>query len=125
MREVVETWNYYACVQQEPNVRLRAIWDRFLAYELGHLHVVMDLFRRTEGRDPLEVIPQSLPDPLEHASQRTWIRRMLRKELEHRGTRSAPKVKGNGLPSEIVAASYRWTPISELASPSRRRRRAA
>src|SRR5439155_15024665 len=57
LHEATEVHNYFACVQQESNPRIREIWDRFLAYELGQLRFVMDLFRKIEKRDPAEVLP--------------------------------------------------------------------
>src|SRR3954470_6593409 len=60
MHEACEVYNYYACVQQEKNPRIKAIWERFLDYELGHLHAVMELMREAEGRDPEELLPKSL-----------------------------------------------------------------
>ena len=38
LHEASEVYNYYSCVQQETNPRIKAIWERFLDYELGHLH---------------------------------------------------------------------------------------
>ena len=37
--EACEVWNYAGCVEQETNPRIKAIWERFLDYELGHLQV--------------------------------------------------------------------------------------
>src|SRR4029078_4405830 len=48
-----EVWNYYGCAQQETNPRIKAIWERFLDYELGHLSLAKDVFQRIEGRDPM------------------------------------------------------------------------
>src|SRR5688500_17597361 len=46
MHEASEVWNYYGCAQQEANPRIKAIWERFLDYELGHFNLVKDLFER-------------------------------------------------------------------------------
>ncbi|HLL19171.1 MAG TPA: hypothetical protein VK439_10335, partial [Rubrivivax sp.] len=48
LQEACEVWNYSACVEQESNPRIRAIWERFLDYELGHLQAVMELFKSHE-----------------------------------------------------------------------------
>src|SRR5690606_14713130 len=40
IHEATEVYNYYSCVQHETNPRIKAIWERFLDYELGHLHMV-------------------------------------------------------------------------------------
>lgn len=130
LHEATELYNYYACMQQESNPRIRALWERFFDYEAGHLNHVMQLFREYEGRDPMEVLPASLPDPIAHASQREFVRQTLAGEVElsargatfvHRSEESQAtrdwraSLNGAGSPSEMVAAGYRWLPGTELA----------
>src|SRR6185369_8517688 len=47
LHEAVEVYNYWSCVESEPNSRVKAIWERLLDYELGHLRVVAELFQKT------------------------------------------------------------------------------
>jgi hypothetical protein len=130
LHEVNEVYNYHSCVHYESNSRIRAIWERFLEYELGQLHVAMDCFKKYERRDPAEVLPQMLPDPIEYKSQRKFVRDVLKTEVDLRanGSRFVPKeeesqislnergyLNSEGVPSEIVAAGYQWAPGSELA----------
>jgi hypothetical protein len=61
MHEATEIYNYYSSLAYETNPRVKTIWERFLAYELGYLHYVMELFRKFEKRDLAELIPDSLP----------------------------------------------------------------
>ncbi|HUQ24352.1 MAG TPA: hypothetical protein VM140_01690, partial [Burkholderiales bacterium] len=63
LHEACEVYNYYGAMEQESNPRIRAIWERFLDYELGHLNLVMELFKKHEKRDPAEILPQTLPAP--------------------------------------------------------------
>ncbi len=129
LHEVGEVYNYYGCMEQESNPRIKAIWERFLDYELGHLQVARELFKEHERRDPAEILPEALPEPIPFASQREFVRRTLAGEVElrARGTEIVPKDKeskasvayreamnAEGSPSEIVAAGYRWAPGSEL-----------
>lgn len=129
LHEATELYNYYACMQQESNPRIRALWERFFDYEAGHLNHVMQLFREHEGRDPMEVLPATLPDPIPHASQREFVRQTLAAEVElsalgasfvHRSQESQATrdwramLNGAGSPSEMVAAGYRWMPGTEL-----------
>ncbi len=132
LREAAEVWNYHACAIQEPNPRIRALWERMTAYELGHLHRVMDLFRAVERRDPAEILSSSLPDPLEHRGHRTFIAEVLREEVDLRsvGTRfvhrsevpqgaavqrpwSEPSPEGS--PSELVTAGW-WRARTEVSA---------
>ena len=129
MHEAAEVYNYYGCVEQESNPRIKAIWERFLDYELGHLNMVMELFKKHEKRDPAELLPETLPDPIPFDSQRDFVRETLAKEVDLRadGTEIVPKskeskaskeyrdaVNADGSPSEIVSAGYKWAPGSEL-----------
>ena len=74
MHEAMEVYNYMGCSQYESNPRVKAIWDRFLDYELGQLHFVMELFKQVENRDPAEILPASLPEPIEYRSHREFVR---------------------------------------------------
>ena len=81
LHEAAEVYCYYSCLNGEPNKRLREIWERFLAYELGQLHFVMDLFRSIEKRDPAEVLPKVIPEPFEFGSHRDFLRQTLAAEV--------------------------------------------
>ena len=48
-----------SCVEAETNSRIRAIWERFLDYELGHVRLVADLFEKLER---FLFVPQSSVD---------------------------------------------------------------
>ena len=129
LHEATEVYNYHACVEQESNPRLKTLWERFLDYELGHLQAVIALFKEHERRDPAEVLPDTLPDPIPHASQREFVRRVLAGEVDLRsvGTQYVDKAQesaasiacrealnAHGSPSETVAAGYVWRPGTEL-----------
>jgi hypothetical protein len=131
LHEAKEVWNYWSCVQQEQNPRIKAIWQRFLDYELGHLFLVRQLFERIERRDPAEVLPKELPDAVAFKSHRAFVRKVLDKETELRavGMDLVPMAKEptdgpsalyrarmnkHGSPSEIVATDWRWSPGTEL-----------
>jgi rubrerythrin len=130
--EAMEVYNYYSCVQQESNPRIKAIWERMLDYELGHLHLVSELFKKHEDRDPMEVLPVSMPEPLPFESQREFVRQVLVEEvdLRARGTEYVPlseesdatlryreHLNSHGSPSEAVAEGYSWFPGTELNRP--------
>ena len=74
LHEANEVYNYYSCAAQEDNPRIKAIWERFLDYELGHLHIVRELFKKIDKRDPAEVLPKTLPEPIPYRSQRQFVR---------------------------------------------------
>lgn len=132
LHEVTEIYNYYSCLTYETNARIKTIWERFIDYELGHLHFVLEVFRKFDKRDPAEFLPASLPEPIEYKSHRAFIRKVLNEEvdLRARGTQfirkdeeedDSPSViyrsqmNSHGSPSETVAAGYKWKPGTELA----------
>jgi hypothetical protein len=129
MHELMEVYNYYGCVQQESDPRIKALWERFLDYEMGQLAFVVDLFKQHERRDPQELLPDRLPEPIPFASQRDFVRETLQREVDLRanGTEYVPleqdseasqayraHMNSEGSPTEAVAEGYQWRPGTEL-----------
>ncbi|KTD17962.1 hypothetical protein [Legionella jordanis] len=129
LHEATEIYNYMSCVEQESNPRIKAIWERFLDYELGHLQMACELFKQLEKRDPAEIIQGTVPKMVEFKSQREFVRKVLRNEVDLRanGADYIPRneessatlkyreqLNSEGVPAEIVSAGYQWTPGTEL-----------
>jgi hypothetical protein len=131
MHEASEVYNYWSCLEYETNPDVAVIWTRFLDYELGHLRVVMDLMKKHEKRDPEELLPATLPEPIAYQSQREFVRETLRNEVDLRARKTEfigkadepddspsgeyrKQLNADGSPSETVAAGYIWTPGTEL-----------
>ena len=130
LAEVAEVWNYQACLEQESNPRIRAIWERFLDYEMGHLQVVLHLFKDIEQRDPAELLGNGrLPPRIQFASPRDFVRRVVAAETSLRkdGTEFVSEeaeaassiawrehVNSEGSPSTAVSGGWHWTPGTEL-----------
>ena len=129
MHEAMEAYKYYSCLHQERNPRIQAIWERMLSYELGHLHLVAELFKKHERRDPQEIVGDKLPDPIPFESQREFVRATLAREVDLRASgpefvpaEKEPKspldyrnhMNSEGSPSETVAANYVWQSGTEL-----------
>jgi rubrerythrin len=134
LHEATEVYNYMSAAASETNPRLKAIWERFLDYELGHLAFVRELFQTVERRDAAEVLPAELPDPMPFESNREFVRKVLEEEVDLRAqgpefvdasqvSETGPtalynaRVNRSVSPSEVVAANYRWQPGTELADP--------
>jgi hypothetical protein len=129
--EACEVWNYAGCVEQEDNPRVKAIWERFLDYELGHLQVALTLFKDIERRDPAEILGDGkLPPFIQFRSQREFVREVVARETQLRkdGTQFVDEasegrsslayrdaVNADGSPSDTVSTTYSWTPGTELA----------
>jgi hypothetical protein len=128
--EACEVWNYAGCVEQESNPRIKALWERFLDFELGQFQVALDLFKEFERRDPAEVLGDgNLPEFIRFRSHREFVRKVIQEEtfLRKRGTEFVAleeegessiayreAVNGDGSPSTIVSATYSWMPGTEL-----------
>jgi hypothetical protein len=128
MHEATEAYNYYSCVESEGNPRIKAVWERFLDYELGHVRYVAELFQKETGRDAAELLEGDI-EPIRYVSHREFVREVLRKEVELRARRTeivdadppdSPSLgyrkhmNSEGSPSETVAAGYIWSPGTEL-----------
>jgi rubrerythrin len=131
VHEATEAYNYYSCVESEPNRKVKAIWERFLDYELGHVRFVAELFEQQLGRDAGEILRGDIPQPIRYVSHREFVRQVLREEvgLRARGTQivdgdppDSPSVgyrqhaNSEGSPSERVAAGWVWRPGTELTN---------
>jgi len=129
--EANEVWNYAACLEQETNPRVKALWEKFLDYELGHLQVVLRLFKDIERRDPAELLGDgNLPPFIRFESQREFVRQVVETEtqLRKRETQFVDEaeegessleyrdaVNADGSPSTTISKTYRWTAGTELA----------
>ncbi|PZR54603.1 MAG: hypothetical protein DI537_54920, partial [Stutzerimonas stutzeri] len=129
IHEAMEVYAYNSCMEQEENPRIKAIWERFLDYEQSHLHLVCELFKKYERRDPAEILGGSVPKLIEFKSQRDFVRQVLAAEVNLRtaGPAYVDKAKepqssldyrnhlaSEGLASDIVSAGYQWAPGGEL-----------
>jgi hypothetical protein len=132
LHEANEVYNYHSCVEHESNSRIKAIWERFLDYELGHLRHAVELFERHDGRDAAEVLNARLPAPIAYESHRDFVRDVLRSEVtltaqgpsfvpfaneDPKGpsARQRAQLNSEGSPSELVALGYVWSPGTELS----------
>lgn len=130
LTEACEIWNYAGCLAQESNPRVKAIWEKFLDYELGHFQVALQLFKDTQRRDPSEVLGDGkLPDFIQFKSQREFVKQTVLSEvpLRKNGTEFVDEgaegqssleyrkaVNAEGSPSTTVSDTYSWTPGTEL-----------
>ena len=132
LHQATEAYNYWSCLEYEPDPRIRAIWERLLAYELGHVQAIAAAIEKFERRDVAELLGPALRVPLEHAGHRELVRAVLRREvgLGARGSELVPRaeeaertrryrarVSGGDVPSNTAAAGWVWRPGGELASP--------
>ena len=126
-------YNYYSCMQYEENPRIKAIWERCLDYQLGQLQVAMKHFKDIERRDPEEILPKDIPEPINFTAHRDFIRKVLEEEVEltayghefmhkdkappnNRSDQYRDYMNKDGSPTEIMAEGYQWRPGTEVTA---------
>jgi hypothetical protein len=129
LHEANECYTYYSCIESETNHEIKALWERFLDYELGHFHAAAEAFARYERRDPAEIITGAFTEPIPLKAQRDFYRRVAASEVDLRalGTQIVPgdqesqasidyrtQMNSDGSPSLAISAGYVWSPGTEV-----------
>jgi rubrerythrin len=132
LHEACEAYNYWSCVESETDPRVKAIWERMLDYELGHVQYVAHLLEHHERRDASEVLDSTIRQPISYEPHREFVRDVLRREAglsaagpeiverdrELERTRQyRARMNAKDQPSNAVAAGWSWQPGGELAEP--------
>lgn len=117
IHEFTEVCNYYTCVEDETDEKIKKVWELFLDIELGHLQVAADLFKKFEKRDPEEIIGNEIVIPCRFKNQKTYVQKVLEKEvdkrLESKGEFTTIKNLAENWPSYDVQIKQ-----NEVSSPS-------
>ncbi len=81
LHEYNECYLYYSFVQEEPDDRIRAIWQNMLDGEIEHLHLAADLLQQYEGRDAESLLPAAFPERIHFQSNKEYIRDILARQI--------------------------------------------
>ena len=100
MHEFMEVCNYYTFLQQEPDERLRRIYEEFLSYELEHLRIAGALMQKYENRDPESVIGSEVVMPSRFDSQKGYVAKVLREQVDLRLTADKGYSRASELPAD-------------------------
>ena len=84
IHEFTEVCNYYTCMEDEVDERIKKTWEIFLDMELAHLQTASDLFKKYEKRDPEEVIGTDIIIPCRFLSQKDYVQKVLEKDADKR-----------------------------------------
>lgn len=84
LHEFVEVCTYYNCMVDESDERLKKLWELFMEYEIGHLRIAADLFKKYEKRDPEEVIGNKVVLPCRFLSQKEYVTNILETQIQKR-----------------------------------------
>jgi hypothetical protein len=76
--EYNEVYLYHSMFLQETDPKVKALWELHLNMELGQLQVACRYLERFEGRDPMELLPPSLPEiPVTFQENKDYVRQVL------------------------------------------------
>ena len=84
LHEFTEVCTYHNCMVDEKNEMMMPIWEEFLAFELEHLRIAAELFKKYEKRDPEEVIGEDIIHPCHFTSQKNYIGEILKTQIDKR-----------------------------------------
>lgn len=84
IHEFTEVCTYYNCMEDEIDDIMKPVWEEFVDYELGHLAVAAELFKKHEKRDPEEVIGTEIVYPCHFQSQKEYVTNILENEIDKR-----------------------------------------
>ncbi|MBR1424305.1 hypothetical protein IJ579_01940 [bacterium] len=117
LHEFTEVCNYQNCVKDEKDPVLMQIWEEFLAFEIGHLHVAAELFKKYEKRDPEEVIGDTVFDTCHFTSQKEYVTQTLENEIDKRLGTNKNYAKIKDLPEDWASYHIQST-VSKDGDPT-------
>jgi len=123
LHEYNECYLYHSFMQQEPDPRIKQLWELHLAMEIEHLRIACDLMRKIDGKDPEAMLPKEIPDAVTFQSNKQFIRNVLGAQVgltanetefvpmdslapDHRYHAHQAVVNADGVPSERVIEEH-------------------
>lgn len=91
LHEFTEVCNYYTFVQQEPDDRIRDLWEMFMFQEIEHLHIASRLLEKYEHKEAAEIIGNEIHEPSRFESQKKYVEKILNEQVDLRITDSVAK----------------------------------
>src|SRR3954447_490992 len=80
--EYNECYLYHSFMEQEPDPKVKAIWELHLNMELEHLRIACELMRRHDGREPQEILAPELPNVLTFEENKQFVRGLLDTQMD-------------------------------------------
>jgi len=83
MHQWHECWLYWSMMQDEPDPRVKAIYELHLNMEIEHLRIACELMRKIEKRDPEAILPmKGFTEPLKLEPNKAYVREVLAKQVD-------------------------------------------
>lgn len=117
LHEFTEVCMYHNCMTDEEDEKLMPVWEEFLSFELEHLHIAAELFKKHEHRDPEEVIGEDIIHPCHFKNQKDYVEKVLNDEIDKRLDKNGGYIYIKDIPDDW--ASYKVQNIvNKKGSPS-------
>lgn len=84
LHEFCEACCYYNCYKDETDERIKLIYEEMTQMEIGHLKIAANLFEKHEKRDSIEIIGENAIEPCHFESQKDYVEKILKKEVNKR-----------------------------------------
>lgn len=82
LHEYNEVYLYHSFMQSESDPKVKAIWELHLNMELEQLRIAVELLRKHDGRDPAELLPAELPEPVTFEPNKQYLRHLLDTQID-------------------------------------------
>jgi hypothetical protein len=82
LHEYNEVYLYHSFMQHESDPKVKAIWELHLNMEIEQLRIAVELLREHDGRDPDELLPPELPEPVKFEPNKEYLRHLLDTQID-------------------------------------------
>ncbi len=118
LHEFTEVCNYYTCMEDEVDERIKKYWEIALDMEIGHLKIAAEMFKKYEKRDPEEVIGSGIVIPCRFKSQKSYVQKILEAETNKRLAPEGEYYSSYGEIPEDWASYKVQEKVAEISAPS-------
>jgi len=117
IHEFTEVCNYYTCMEDEVDERIKKYWEMALDMEIGHLKMAAEIFKKYEKRDPEEIIGTEIIIPCRFKSQKNYVQKVLESEVDKRLDSDGKYTTIDNLSDDWASYSVQER-VSEISAPS-------
>jgi hypothetical protein len=83
LHEYNECWLYYSCMESETDSSIRDWWEFHLDCEIQHLHEAVEMMDKHGSKDPGDILPAELPEPLMiFQSNKEYVRQIIAQQRD-------------------------------------------
>ncbi|MGA7270984.1 MAG: hypothetical protein WB239_07910, partial [Acidimicrobiia bacterium] len=83
LHEYNECWLYHSLTQNEPDPRVKKLWQQHLEMEIEHLRIACELMKEKDRKDPEAMLPKQMPDPFRFESNIDYVRKIMAEQTDY------------------------------------------